>query len=208
MLFWITITKLADTIVLLPASMFCLTWLVASGAKRLALWWGFLLFSGLSIVAISKIAFFGWGMGISSLDFMGISGHAMRASAIMPVLLYALVSNSSAYIRLIAFAAGLGFSVLISISRIIVGEHSISEVVTGFLLGAVVSALLLSRLIHAGFIARPRPAYAISFLLLLLMPIFGIKPAPTERWLVYVALILSGHDTAYSREQLRSYKNS
>jgi membrane-associated phospholipid phosphatase len=202
MLTWTTVTKLADTIVLLPAAIFCLVWLLTSGAKRLALWWCLLLFSGLSLVAITKIAFFGWGVGISSLDFIGISGHAMRASAIMPVLLYALVSNAPAYKRLAAIGAGIGFGVLISVSRIMVHAHSVSEVVSGFCLGAIVSAAFLWRLIHAMPVAPPRPAYAVSLLLLLLMPFFGAKPAPTERWLKYVAVTLSGHDKPYSREQL------
>lgn len=207
MLPWITVTKLADTIVLLPAAVFCLAWLLTAGAKRLALWWCLLLLSGLSLVAITKIAFFGWGVGISSLDFIGISGHAMRASAIMPVLLYALVSNASAYKRLMAVGAGIGFGVLISVSRLMVHAHSVSEVVSGFLLGAVVSAVFLWRLIHAMPVAPPRPAYTVLLLLLLLMPFFGAKPTPTERWLKYVALTLSGHDKPYSREQLKLKEN-
>lgn len=207
MVTWTTFTKFADTIVLLPAALVCLIWLVTSGNKRLALWWCLLLFSGLSLVATTKIAFLGWGVGISSLDFTGISGHAMRASAIMPVLLYVLASNAPAYTRLAAIGAGVGFGVLISVSRIMVHAHSVSEVVTGFFLGVVVSATFLWRLIQVP-VAPLKPGYAVSLLLLLLMPFFGAKPAPTERWLEYVALTLSGHDKPYSREQLRSQESS
>jgi hypothetical protein len=126
----------------------------------------------------------------------------MRASAIMPVLLYRLVINAPAYIRLLAMGAGIGFDILISISRIMVHAHSVSEVVTEFCLDAVVSATFLWRLTHAAPSAPPRPVYAISLLLLLLIPSFNTKLAPTESWLKYVAVTLSGHDKPYSREQL------
>jgi membrane-associated phospholipid phosphatase len=204
MLTWTTVTKLADTVVMLPMAIFCLVWLLKSGAKHLAISWCLLLCGGLGVVALSKIAFFGWGIGIPSLDFIGISGHAMRASAIMPVLLYLLFINASAYTRWLAIGAGLGFGILISVSRIMVHAHSVSEVVTGFCLGAFVSAAFLWRLIHAVPGAPLRPAYAISLVLWLLMLAYGTKPAPTEHWLQYVALTFSGHDKPYSREQLRS----
>jgi membrane-associated phospholipid phosphatase len=79
----------------------------------------------------------------------------MRASAIISVLLYRLVINAPAYIRLLAMGAGIGFGILISISRIMVHAHSVSEVVTGFCLDAVVSATFLWRLTHTA----PRACY-------------------------------------------------
>ena len=41
----------------------------------------------------SKVAFIGWGLGLSALDFTGISGHAMIASAVYPLLLGTLAAN-------------------------------------------------------------------------------------------------------------------
>lgn len=201
MLTWTTFTKLADTIVMLPMAIFCLIWLLKSGVKRLAIRWCLLLCAGLAVVALSKIAFFGWGIGIPLLDFTGFSGHAMRASAIMPVLLYLLVIHTSAYTRVMAVSAGIAFGMLISVSRVMVHAHSVSEVVTGFFLGALVSAAFLWRLIHAIPGVPLRPVYAISLALLLFIPAFGVKPAPTEHWLRYVSLTLSGHDKPYSRAQ-------
>jgi membrane-associated phospholipid phosphatase len=201
MLNWISVTRLADTVVMLPAAALCLTWLLMGGAIPLALWWSVLLFAGLIIVAATKIAFLGWGIGLPALDFTGISGHAMRASAIMPVLLYLVFINASWRWRLGAVAAGLVFGVVIGVSRLMVHVHSPAEVVAGCLLGAGVSATFLWMMLRAPQpVLRLRERYALPLLLLLLVPVFTAKPAPTERWLHAVAMKLSGQEKLYSRD--------
>lgn len=201
MLNWISITRLADTAVMLPAAILCLIWLLMSGATRLALWWSALLCGGLAFVAVTKIAFLGWGIGIPTLDFTGISGHAMRATAIMPVLLYLVFINASRRLRQGAVITGMAFGVLIGVSRLMVHAHSPSEAVAGCLLGALVSTAFIGMMVVQ---TRPaseltKSAHALPLLLLLLLPIFTAKPAPTERWLHSVAMTLSGHEKLYSR---------
>jgi len=200
MLNWMSVTRLGDTVVMLPAAVLCLTWLLMGGATQLALWWCVLLSAGLIIVAATKIAFLGWGIGISALDFTGISGHAMRATAVMPVLLYLTVINTSWCIRLGAVVAGMVVGLLIGASRLIVHVHSPTEVVAGCMLGAAVSATFLWQLHRrAAPGLRLRARYAMPLLLLLLVPVFTAKPAPTERWLDAVAKTLTGHEKLYSR---------
>lgn len=200
MLNWVSLTQLADTVIMLPAAVLCLTWLVMGGATRLTLWWCVLLSGGLALVAVTKIAFLGWGIGIAAWDFTGVSGHAMRATAIMPVLLYFVFINSSRRVRQGAVISGIAFGVLIGISRLMVNAHSPAEAVAGCLLGAMVSTAFIELLL-----APTRPAFEIKsaqtlpLLLLLLLPIFTAKPAPTERWLRSVAMTLSGYEKLYSR---------
>lgn len=200
MLNWISVTRLADTVVMLPAAALCLLWLLMGRATRLALWWCVLLSGGLAVVAVTTIAFLGWGIGIPAWDFTGISGHAMRATAIMPVLLYLVFIKFSRRVRQGAVMSGVAFGVLIGVSRLMVNAHSPSEAIAGCLLGAMVSKAFLAMMPGP---ARPcleiRPAQALPLLLLLLLPIFTAKPAPTERWLRSVAMTLSGHETLYSR---------
>ena len=200
MLNWISVTRLADTVVMLPAAALCLIWLLMGGATRLALWWCVWLSGGLAAVAVTKIVFFGWGIGIPAWDFTGISGHAMRATAIMPVLLYLVFIRSSRRVRQGAVISGIAFGVLIGVSRLMVNAHSLSEAVAGCLLGAMVSTAFLAMLLAP---TRPcfeiKPAQALPLLLLLLLPVFTAKPAPTERWLQSVAMALSGHEKLYSR---------
>ena len=44
------------------------------------------------LVTATKIAFMGFGWGIARIDFTGLSGHAMLAAAIYPVLVVVFVS--------------------------------------------------------------------------------------------------------------------
>lgn len=102
--------------------------------------------------------------------------------------------------RLIAVMSGAAFGVLIGVSRLMVNAHSPSEAIAGWLLGAMVSTAFLAMMPGPD---RPcleiRPAQALPLLLLLLLPVFTAKPAPTERWLRSVAMTLSGHETLNSR---------
>src|SRR5690606_18067772 len=111
--------------------------------KRLALWWSVLFGGGLALVVATKMAFIGWGLGISSLDFTGFSGHAMRSAAVMPVLFYLLLQRAPRAARAVAALLGLAFATLIGISRLVLQVHSTSEVVTGWLLGAGVAFAFL-----------------------------------------------------------------
>lgn len=197
MLNWMAFTKLADTVVMLPVAALCLAWLMLGRAWRLALWWCVLLILGLTTVAATKIAFIGWGIGVQSLDFAGLSGHAMRASAVVPVLLYLIFQNASAQVRLAAVLAGIGFGLLIGVSRLLVNAHSVSEVVGGCLLGIAVGLAFIRMCAEPRAPVPTSPVFALG--LLILVPIPLLEPAPTERWVQYVALQLSGQEKPFQR---------
>jgi hypothetical protein len=160
------------------------------------------LTTGLAIVAATKIAFVGWGIGIRSLDFTGISGHAMRATAVIPVIFYLMLSRSHRVGQLCGIALGVLSGVFLGISRVEVSAHSVSEAAAGSLLGLIVSA---------GFIwksfAIPNPApkmWLIVFSLIALFPTLYAKPAPTHHWINEIALYLSGRDKPYGRENWKN----
>jgi membrane-associated phospholipid phosphatase len=197
MMLWEKITFFGDSVVLLPAAMVIAIWLIAARGWRMATAWCALFAFGLFIVAASKIAFMGWGIGIRSLDFTGFSGHAMRATAVIPVMVYLLLQNSAASTRHASVALGFGVGALLSLSRVAVGAHSISEAVLGALLGVAVSGTFL-------WIARGRCA-AVTHRWLIALSMAGMlgtshaQPAPTHRWISGVALYLSGNDKLYDR---------
>lgn len=197
MLPWTSITHLADTVVAVPAAIAIAVWLSAGRAWRMAAWWTILFTLGLTLVAATKIAFAGWGIGIRSLDFAGISGHAMRATAIAPVIFFLLLQKSPRMLRILGIMAGLLFGLLVAASRIAVHAHSLSEVVAGCLLGAAIS-LGFIRIARSSL--RPevnRWIVAASFVALL--PVSHAEPAPTVSWIYGVALYLSGHDRPHVR---------
>ena len=194
---WLQITGVADTVVTLPAAATIAAWLLAGRAWRMALWWCVLFIAGLAIVVATKIAYIGWGMGIEALDLMGLSGHAMRATAVFPVIFYLMSQRSPPAVRASGVVLGILLGVLVGVSRVMLSVHSVSEVVTGCALGGAVSLGFI-------WIARglPRPQLnrrIIAIGLLALLPASYASPAPTERWMNAVALFLSGHDAPYHR---------
>lgn len=192
--FWHLFTRLADTNLTVPAAAVLAAWLLCGGAWKSCLRWCLLFGAGLFIVAATKVAYAGWGIGIAAIDFKGFSGHAMRAASIMPAVMYVLLQRRSPASQTIGLWFGIGFAVAIGISRLVLGVHSVSEVVAGLPLGFVVSFAFIQY-------CKRQPPIAIrhGFLvtaLLLLLPLLALKPAPTESWIVRVAIALAGEDRA------------
>jgi membrane-associated phospholipid phosphatase len=198
---WLKITSFGDTVVMMPAAVAIIAWLVIGRAWRMAFWWSVLFTIGLALVVVTKIAFIGWGIGIRSLDFTGISGHAMRAAAVIPIICYLLLQKSSPGTRALGIFFGLMLGALISFSRIVVHAHSVSEAVAGFLLGAIISLgfIWISRSLEKPTLNR----WLIAITMIALLPTSNAKPAPTQSWMNGVALYLSGHDRPYDRELWR-----
>ncbi|MDB5842158.1 MAG: rane-associated phospholipid phosphatase [Herminiimonas sp.] len=198
---WSKITFLGDSVVMLPAAAAIIVWLVAGRAWRMAFWWGLLFTTGLALVAITKIAFIGWGIGISALDFTGISGHAMRAAAVLPVIGWLTLQRSAVPARMFGVTLGLALGGLVMISRVALDYHSVSEGVAGFLLGTAISLGFIR--VSAG-LTKPRlNRWLLAFTLLGLFPTSYAEPAPTNQWVHAVALYLSGHDCPYVRGSTR-----
>jgi membrane-associated phospholipid phosphatase len=194
---WMRITSFGDTVVMLPAAAAIAAWLITGSAYRMAVWWCLLFTFGLVLVAATKIAFVGWGISISGLDFTGISGHAMRATAVFPMIFYLALQKSPPLARISGVLLGGMVGVLIGISRIALYTHSVSEVVAGCILGGVIGLgfIRISNRLPKPFL-NPR---IIALSLLALLPTSYAQPAPTNQWITAIALYLSGHDTPYVR---------
>jgi membrane-associated phospholipid phosphatase len=197
MFLWERITFLGDSVVLLPVAFIIAVWLIASGNRRLAMLWCELFAAGLVIVVASKIAFIGWGLGIQSLDFTGFSGHAMRATAVLPLVPLILLQRSPQIVRALALLAMVFLAGLICLSRVAVGAHSVSEVVAGAALGALVGVSFMWLAYRE--LAPVRHRWLIAVSLLGVLGTTHAEPAPTHRWMVGVALYLSGHERPYDR---------
>lgn len=151
----------------------------------------------------TKIAFIGWGLGIASLNFTGLSGHAMTSAAIYPLLGHLLNLRKQDQERGVYWPgvlAGYAIAILVAVSRLFVHAHSPSEVVGGFLLGATVSALgiLLLR-------GTPRPRspfmnWAVA-VWLIVIPL-QVPASSSHGFVTHLALLLSQHDRPYQRADL------
>lgn len=205
-LFWATTSRLGEAQILIPAMLALVVWLVArSHAPRAAVVWLGCTAVAAVITTATKIAFMGWGIGYAPLNFAGVSGHAMFASAVLPVLARVLVADAEPWRQRAAVAAGVALALLITVSRVIVGAHSVSEVVIGFCLGVLASTVALAGMhVPANHVSK---ALVGGIAVWLVLTVAGAPPSRTHDWVGRIAVALSGRDEPYQRwMMLREYR--
>jgi membrane-associated phospholipid phosphatase len=117
-------------------------WVARQTDLRALLWrWGVLFALAALLTTLTKVAFIGWGWGIASLDFTGISGHALFAASAYPLLLRLMLAYQTPPWQRVAWVAGFALAAVVAVSRAMVGVHSMSEIVSGFVLGSLVGLL-------------------------------------------------------------------
>nr|WP_316642186.1 phosphatase PAP2 family protein [uncultured Roseateles sp.] len=200
-LFWHAVTRLGEAQILLPAALLAAAWLSwRVRAGQAALMWMVLLSAAAGLTTATKVAFIGWGLGSASWDFTGISGHAMFAAAVHPLLLRVMATNAAPRTQSLAIATGFALALLVAQSRLEVHAHSVSEVVTGFGLGAAVSLAVL------GWQHIPKmhaPPWVPLLLLAWLMALpAGAPPSRTHDMVTRLSLKLSGRHQAFTRHDL------
>jgi hypothetical protein len=168
--------------------------------RKLALGWMLLVDVAALVTTASKVAFIGWGLGWAAINFTGVSGHAMFASAIYPILLVSCLSGATLGQRRVALAIGCAMALMVGISRIEVGAHSLSEVVAGLLLGGSVSAIALSYVPSAVLTIRP-VVLALTLAWVAVTP-FQLHASQTHSLVTRLALAMSGHDAPHTRAKM------
>lgn len=150
---------------------------------------------GMSVVALSKIAFLGWGVEIQSIGFKALSGHAFRATVVLPVFFFITLQDIPAQWRTLGFLFGAALSMLVGILLINFNFHSVSEVVASCIFGAFIDVVfiwLAKELSQAHGNLWAIPASVIAFFV-----IHGLKPSSINHRLVDIALYFSGRDYPY-----------
>lgn len=191
---WVHLSQLGDSRWLLPLGLTLM--LAAPAASVLLRWrWAVALAVAASLTLASKLAFLGWGVGLARLDFTGFSGHATMSAAVYPVVAYLPAHGRCRSPRRWAVAC-VALAAAIAWSRLPLNAHSLSEVVSGWLLGTAVSAVALS--------ARPAPfntpllSLALALCMGLLVPL-TMPSVRTHDLVVRLATELSGRDSAFAR---------
>ena len=205
-LFWFTITRLGEAQILLPAMLSMALWLVhRSGATRVAMLWIGLTALAASLTTMTKVAFIGWGIGVPELNFTGISGHSMFATAVLPVLARACASTADDRWHRPSILLGYALAVVVTVSRVATGAHSVSEAVVGFALGGAASAAVLSL---ASMPHTPLPKALLGGLALwIALTTAGAPPSRTHDWVTRLSLAVSGHERPFTRYDLwREYR--
>jgi membrane-associated phospholipid phosphatase len=203
--FWNLLTRWGEAQILLPAVLLLSLPALRTADSRASIgrWWLGLAVAT-AITTATKLAFIGWGIGIASLNFTGISGHAMFAAAVHPMLAALLTSQLAASTQRAAFVGALVLALVVGFSRIEVGAHSLSEVIAGLALGCGVSAWATWQ--------RALPRYATApWYLLLIVVWLVITPvhtpqSQTHHWVTRLSLVLAEREIPHTRAEL--LKNS
>ncbi|HZV92830.1 MAG TPA: phosphatase PAP2 family protein [Caldimonas sp.] len=199
--FWHLVTRLGEAQIVLPAAILtALALFRRPQGRSLSVAWMGWLFVAVVLTTATKVAFIGWGVGWAALDFTGISGHAMFSSSIYPVLLGASFRPMSRRGWWIGVAIGVALALLIGVSRVVVGAHSVSEVVAGLLLGFAVSAASMRHdAIGLGFL---HPLLPVVIALWLVLTPTQASASRTHSAVTRLSLLLSGHARPFTRRDL------
>jgi membrane-associated phospholipid phosphatase len=201
MMLWYKITEIGGINLLGPLALMIAVWLLLERRWRLAWIWCWLYGGGMTLVLATKVAFIGWGYGIQTLDFTGLSGHSMRAMCSLPVLGWLLFYRAGNLWRNLAGVLGLVAGGLISYSRLVVNAHSVSEVLAGGALGLGLAAWFVVLVGERQRFAWNHWLAMVSLLGFVSSPY--VPSAPTHSLLVRLTLQLTGHPRPFVREGWR-----
>jgi membrane-associated phospholipid phosphatase len=203
---WYSITNFGGAGLTVPLAIAISLWLALGYSWRMAAGWLVLLGAAIAVVTLTKMAFLGWGVGVRELDFTGVSGHAVLATAVYPVALFLMLLPSRPPVRLAGVLAGLAAGVAISFSRIVLAAHSPSEAITGCVVGAVTGLMF----VRWSWNAEPGRLSATPVVVSLIVLTYMLHDVhlPTQRWVTHLALKVSGHERPFIRARWKASHDS
>lgn len=213
--FWHSLTRLGEIQLLLPLALLSALWLWRQSRAHqvpahalLARRWIFYFGLAIALTGASKLAFFGWGLGVAAWDFTGISGHAMAAAAVLPVLSGLALLGRARALRGLGIGLGFCLAALLAYSRLKVGAHSPAESLAGFMLGGLVGLLSLCLLpeLPSGH-APTTLGLPLGLLAVLLLVPLGAPKSRTHDWVIQLSLQLSGRSQPFVRRDLHRPRN-
>lgn len=196
---WQLVSRLGELQIMLPA-LLAAAWAIRTRSPRLAHCWLAASLAAVVLTAASKVAFIGYGLGLAAIDFTGVSGHAMIASAVLPVLLLLAAGIVAERARAVGLALGALLAAAVACSRVQLGAHSWSEVAAGVILGCAVTVFTL----QSGpvpVLRLPR-ALVIALFAALLLAMTQMPESRTHDAVTRLALSLSGRPHPYTRWQM------
>lgn len=190
MRFWDRLTNLGDPFMTLPLACLVLLWLAASHRRRIVMVWAIFLALASLLVGVTKFAYAGWHIQIRQWHFTVVSGHTMLSTAVYPLLGCMTLRTLGRWGAATGAAGGFLLALAIGVSRVMIGVHSSSEVIAGWLLGSLVSGAVLVALARYAKEPPAAPALFVSMSLMLALVCYG-HVAPIQTWIVESAPALS-----------------
>lgn len=189
---WNILTYFGDSMLILPTGItlaLFMLWKADSPTTSL-IWLITLGISGLA-VSISKLLFLAWGIGSSTFNFTGFSGHTTMSATLWPVIFWLISQRFQPDRRRLMIAVGYFIAIMVGISRLALHAHSVSEVLSGLILGSLSSGIFL-------YTQRSRDMRYFTFtplVILLILPLSLMsigKKAPTQQLIEHLATQITG----------------
>ena len=133
------LTNLGDLAVLLPLSALVLAWLLFRPRWDAAFWWVLSVALCSAATAILKIFNNACPDAISA----NTSGHTSLSLLVYGAIFLLVSARYGKWQRAILASAGIALALAIAVSRVLVGAHSITEVVIGMTIGSASLAIFL-----------------------------------------------------------------
>lgn len=197
---WQALTSAGDSAVLLPLIVWITLWLIVPSESRRDGWrWILAVGACGGGVALSKLLFMGWGIGLPGLDYTGFSGHSAMSMLVWPTTAALLTRRANVSWRYVAISLGILLALGIAVSRIWLKAHSVSEVVLGSAFGLVIGAWFQKGQPVVQQVSIRAVTLLSGISLLLVLACYG-RVFPSQHILKQVALAISGHDLVFSRQ--------
>jgi membrane-associated phospholipid phosphatase len=185
----IFLTDFADQAVVVPIVLAVAAILLIRGQRRVAFLWLGVIGATLMAVGTLKLAFLGCSQTFDSLSIRSPSGHTAAASVVAGGLAILLTGRHTIILVVATSAAS-----VIGLSRVVLGCHSVPEVVLGATVG-LIGTEILSRLWPPG--QRRRPASILVIAGLVAVAMHGVHlPAEAALWRASKTLL---HDVELCR---------
>ena len=202
----VRLVDIGHSVVMLPVAAAITAHLIAGRASKSAMLWLVMFTAGLTVVAFSKLLFLGWGIEISMLDFQALSGHAFRATAVIPTFFFVVARPISASCGKNAVTLGIAASLVICWLLIYFNFHTISEVLVSAVLGLAVGLgfIRVAKQTNLPPVTAINTACATFFLLVVVI----IDPSSMNHRLADIAHYLARKGSAHEWNTLKTCRRS
>jgi hypothetical protein len=114
-------------------------------AWRVAASWPLFLLSAIAIGTATKVMYYAWDIEFGFGKFHGFSGHTLRAAAVYPVFVYALLAGSSRFRVFGGLLLGSLIACMVAMGAVRNEVHTFAEALAGAITGAIAAIAICTR---------------------------------------------------------------
>lgn len=144
------LTDFADLAIVLPLSLLVAIWLLIFADIRIATIWLAVVLGTLSVMLLLKLATFSYAGPLAWVGLKSPSGHTAAGTVTYAGLLL-LCGGARLQTLRASFLVSLAFATAFGSSRLLLGFHSLADVLVGAAIGIAGTVMMVSRLQPFGF---------------------------------------------------------